>query len=137
MAHSYVDYFKRHILLRDEHLVWLMASVIQESGSAQITPELDDLLAWWKARWHTFGPGCVELPLDDFLRDSKSVGQLIEILNSIESKLLSFGPVVAGEEMNRNVPSSRFHFADQSTSSLCDVLSKFRELLELGQCDLR
>lgn len=137
MAHSYVDYCKHHIHLRDEHIVWLMATVIHGSVSRQLTPEVAGLLAWWESRWHTFGPGCVELPLDDFLRDSESVGQLIEILTLIESRLHASGPIVTEVEMNKLVRSRRFQFRDQSTASLCDVVNKFRELLELGQSDLR
>jgi hypothetical protein len=83
LAHSHVAYADLYILLRDEQIAWLMENIVQEAAVYEMPPGLNDLLEWWEDKRHTFGPGCIELRLDDFLRDTESPPLLIDILARI------------------------------------------------------
>jgi hypothetical protein len=133
ISHSYIDYLENHVLLRDEHIVWLMEVIVRDNALDQMPPGLGSLFVWWKGKRDTFGPGCIELPLDEFLRDLESAGMLIDILESLASKLRKAGPIVHGEEINDTVRSSRFVYDDQSTESLCKVIDKVKSLVESGR----
>jgi hypothetical protein len=133
MAHSYIDYLDNHILLRDEHIVWLMEAIVRDNALDQMPPGLGGLLGWWKSKRDTFGPGCIELPLDEFLRDLESAGRLFDILESLASKLREAGPIVHAKEINDTVRSSRFVYHDQNAESLCRVVDKIKTLVAAGR----
>ena len=132
MAHSYLDYHGNHVRLRDEHIEWLMESVLRESTNiAQMPPGLTRLLDWWSARRNRFGPGCIELPLDECLQDPKSAKTLTEILALLYSKVREPGFVIDVEESTPTVQANQDIINANSIATHCDIISNVKNLIDL------
>jgi len=115
-------------------ILWLVCCIIDESTRLRtgetLPNQLYHLLEWWKSPEAFPGPGCVDVKLEEFLRNEESLIVLRRLVDSVEVSLRGFGSTVPGGFLNRVSNRATYRFEDQNTAHLLSVISQFRGLID-------
>lgn len=134
MGHSFVEFKDRTRMLNDIEIVTVVHIVLdmvrQASDSLQLTDQVRALVDSWSALIDTYGPGLLDIDLNQFLRTDADRDSLLELLRASRDMLERFGPLIPGEYLNRIVDAPGvLEFVDRPTSEVQDAFDKFIELL--------
>ena len=129
MAHSYVDFRKNHIQLRDEQVFVVMAALMEKADLSSCGDSIRQLVEWWTRDGVNSGPGCIEMPLDDVLTSEDAIGELGSLLSVLGKSFREHPELVKGEALNTLVGGERFRFENQDGSLFADACEKLAALI--------
>jgi len=103
---------------------------IQEGHEVPVL--IDDLLTYWQSISDSCGPGCIDLKLDEYLSDERSVRCFLQLLDMVEKKIGTFGDMIPGEYLTSLVGSPATVFVDMPAKDVHAILNSVRSLFGGG-----
>lgn len=133
MASSIQVVAGRAEIFHDLDLLALMSLVQAEIGDTiDAYPLLVSVRTAWLESLVGYGPGAIDLGLEQLAADSRAVGQFQEVLARVRSRLLRFGDAVPDVLLMKHCRSPGVFFSNYSTSMLVTALDRLDALLRHG-----
>jgi hypothetical protein len=102
MGHSILMHHGRHLILNDGDLLIVMGAMYDEilshPGNYPTINQLVDHIADNRQGW---GPGLIDLPLDQITQRPEGRAELASLLGRVEHLLVSLGPTLPEEHAHR------------------------------------
>jgi len=86
-------------------------------------------LTKWKQRLMTYGPGTIDLNLNELSSSNNAIPELIEILDTVNANLEKFGHAVPASILNQQCNAPGVRFFEYPTSLLRPAITRLRQLL--------
>jgi hypothetical protein len=134
MGHSYIDFKDRWRMMNDAHIVIVVHVVLDEirqhPDAVQLSEGVKALVDSWNTFIDVYGPGCLKIDFNEFVRTEADRISLLGVLNFARDSLLRFGDLIPGEYLNRIVDAPAIlEFGDLPTSKVQAAFDNFIELL--------
>jgi hypothetical protein len=141
MAHTIQLYRDRISVFDDIDLLIIMSMIIEtikDPNNHNIYACLEESAADWEWVIEAYGPGIIELGLDQKIREQTVRDAFLSVLRDVKTKLESFGEWVPLEFLNGLVmfsllalPSEDPRIVISLAQPACDLLKVVREIEEL------
>lgn len=132
MAHSYVEFHGRHVLLKDNDIELAAHFIIDQRNNAfRTTPvpaEVDRLLDWWRDSISTAGSGCIQLELDKYLSTPESIRAVVELIDGAIRSIRELGEVVSADYQNR-ILGDNLVMGERRSDSIIAILEQMKSVL--------
>jgi hypothetical protein len=134
MGHSFVEFRDQTQMMHDIEIVTVVHAILdatrQTSDFPQLTDNIKALLNSWSTMIDTYGPGCLDIDLNQFLHTDADRDCMFRLIEFSRSKIQCFGPTVPGDYLNRIVDAPGvLQFVDRPTADVLVAFDKFIELL--------
>lgn len=133
MAHSYLEFRNRSLLLKDLDILGIAHCALEEGGLMRagdtLPSAIEKMLQVWPYHLETAGVGCLDLQLDNILSTQDDVRTFLALLERIEQRFKNFGSVVPGSYLNGLLKSKVIFYGDRPTEDWVTVIDRIRDLL--------
>jgi hypothetical protein len=134
MGHSFVEFRDQTQMMHDIEIVTVVHAILdatrKTSGSPQLTDNIKALLNSWSTIIDTYGPGCLDIDLNQFVRTDADRDCMLRLIECSRSMIQRFGSTVPGDYLNRIVGAPGvLKFVDRPTADVLVAFDKFIELL--------
>ena len=114
----------------DSSLVVLMLFVVKRIPANSLEALDRRILEFWRNPWEIYGPGCIDMKLDQLLQTPQDVRRLRFLLLESEKEFSLFGKSIPADILNSLVKSSDWKFGDFPVDRAIAASSDLRELIE-------
>jgi hypothetical protein len=135
MAHSIQTVGDRAESFNDLDLLVLICLAGQEvTSSAPSYPRLASFVKRWKHEVATYGPGTIDLRLDDLVTDdlvtaTGALSELDSMLTALRARLEQHGRTIPAAVLNSECPTPGVTFYDYPTMHLANACDRLAQLV--------
>lgn len=134
MGHSFVTFRDQTQMMHDAEIVIVVHAILEAtrktSDSPQLTNNIKALLHAWDTVSDTYGSGCLDIDLNQFVRTGADRDCLLRLIEFSRSRVQNFGSIVPGDYLNKIVDAPGvLQFVDRPTVDVLVAFDKFIELL--------
>ena len=131
MAHSFLEYQGRSLLLHDHDILVVTAVVarVAERDEAEFPEAVRRGLAWWRLIGDACFPGALEPKLDEYFGDERSARVLVQLLDRATEHLQGFGAVVPGGRLTELLGENGPECFDRDTKDILLPFARERDFV--------
>lgn len=132
MAHSIQEYKGKSATFDDADLLAVIGFAIDLADRSPRFEKIRNMINDWRASLPGYGPGVIELNLDQIAEDPKALRELKELLELIQQKISQYHDkipaAVLNEELGLKEPT-RIVFYDYKISFVKEAVEKIEALI--------
>ena len=124
---------KHHVIIRDRILFILLCMMLDEIDSNKADYEAINSFSseWREYREFGFGPGVVNVELEDIVQNQKARLEFDNLLSCAEKQIASWGTAIPKEILDKKYKFYGIKYLeDLDTSHITSAIDKIKELLQ-------
>lgn len=131
MAHSIIEFHSRHFQLNDVDLI-VFAELLRNAvlRNAMIPPNIRAMVDWWEDALALSAAGAIDLNLDEFLTNQKSIALVCSGLDDLVADLRDAGEMISADKLNAIARGLVQFTGDRRVEDFQVIAHRFQGLLQ-------
>lgn len=134
MGHSFIEFRNQTKMMTDGDVIIITHVILDVArpwhDSDQLTDNIKGLLNSWNNLLDVYGPGCLDLKLDQFILTEADRNDMLELTKKSCGHIQNFGAVIPGNYLNQIVNAPEIlEFFDRPKEEILVAFDKFMELI--------
>lgn len=129
MATSIQTFNGKSVLFNDIDLMAFIAIALKAAAKINDNSAAANMPTVWRAKLIHFGPGTIDLELEESMQSQEALSSVKTLLDAIRSELLAAPPTIFAQSLNDELQVPGIVFHDLNTDALIKVATSFEKLL--------
>jgi hypothetical protein len=129
MAHSIQAYKGKTEVINDLDLLIIMGFVLKIVNQSPEFRGLRNLVAQWQESLREYGPGIIDLKLEQFVQGPNEVSEFGALLSTVLNQVSYYHEAIPADVLNKQLSVLGVTFSDCKVSSVEEAVKKLQALI--------